>query len=209
MAWITPPVFTALQTLTAAVMNQVSSRLADLWVGTTAADMDYYSASDTKTRIAIGNTDDVMTVVGGVPAWAANGFNGASLFLSNPHTVLHDTNTVLTFDAKLYDTMSMYSAGAPERLTCTKTGYYLVGITSVFAYHATGYRMNNLLINGDPYHIAFRAQPVASGISTYLDPTPAIVSLTATQYLQVRIYQNSTASINVEGGRLWAIFLGA
>jgi hypothetical protein len=76
MAWITPPVFVALQTLTDSVMNQLSSRLSDLWVGTTAGDTDYYSASDTKTRLALGSAGQYLGVTGSAPAWKDDGVPG-------------------------------------------------------------------------------------------------------------------------------------
>jgi hypothetical protein len=48
---------------------------------TTTGDLEYESGTNTASRLAIGTTGQVLTVVGGVPAWAAGG-GGASSWAS-------------------------------------------------------------------------------------------------------------------------------
>ena len=71
MAWITPPVFVALQTLTDSVMNQLSSRLSDLFPYTTIGDTAYASATDTLSRLGIGTAGQVLQTNSGAtaPEW--------------------------------------------------------------------------------------------------------------------------------------------
>ena len=64
MAWITPPAFVALQTLTDSVMNQLSSRLSDLFPYTTIGDTAYASATDTLSRLGIGTAGQGSNVPG-------------------------------------------------------------------------------------------------------------------------------------------------
>ena len=73
MAWITPPVFVALQTLTDTVMNQLSSRLSDLWTATTIGDMSYASATDALSRLAIGSASQLLATNSGAtaPEWVS------------------------------------------------------------------------------------------------------------------------------------------
>jgi len=47
--------------------------------GTTAGDLDYYTAATTKARIGIGSTSQVLTVTGGVPVWATPTSGGMTL----------------------------------------------------------------------------------------------------------------------------------
>lgn len=46
-----------------------------IWVGTTAGDMEYYSAADAKTRVPIGTNGKVWGVSGGIPGWIAQASN--------------------------------------------------------------------------------------------------------------------------------------
>ena len=50
---------------------------------TTTGDMIYASAADTPARLGIGSTGNILTVSGGVPAWAAPGGAGANWTLLN------------------------------------------------------------------------------------------------------------------------------
>jgi hypothetical protein len=53
-------------------LQGVDTQLKALQPGTTLGDLAYSSASaNTNTRLAIGSTNDVLTVAGGVPTWAA------------------------------------------------------------------------------------------------------------------------------------------
>jgi hypothetical protein len=49
---------------------------------TTTADIIYSSSGSTPARLGIGSTDDVLTVVGGVPAWSAPAAGGGMTLLS-------------------------------------------------------------------------------------------------------------------------------
>lgn len=57
-------------TYTAAQYNTyVRDNLTAIWVGTTAGDLDYYSAANAKARLAIGEANTVLTSDGSVPQW--------------------------------------------------------------------------------------------------------------------------------------------
>jgi hypothetical protein len=72
-SWTTPDDTALVKDGAAAIRTLGSS--ADTTVkalnpGTTAGDLDYYTSSTAKSRIGIGTTGQVLTVAGGVPAWA-------------------------------------------------------------------------------------------------------------------------------------------
>lgn len=61
-------------------LQGVDTRLKALQPGTTLGDLAYSSATaNTNTRLAIGSTGNVLTVSGGVPAWAAPAGGGKVL----------------------------------------------------------------------------------------------------------------------------------
>lgn len=73
MAYSTPYTFTALELLTAAKMNAIQTNISAIWTGTTAGDLDYYTSSTAKTRLAIGSTAGDMLYTNTArtaPAWA-------------------------------------------------------------------------------------------------------------------------------------------
>ena len=62
--------------VTEAMLNeQIRDNGDAIWVGTTAGDMEYYSAADAKTRIPIGTNGKVLGVSSGLPAWIAQASN--------------------------------------------------------------------------------------------------------------------------------------
>jgi hypothetical protein len=65
----------AIRTLGSSIDTSVKS----LNAGTTAGDIDYYTSATAKARVGIGTTGQVLTVSGGVPAWATATAGGMTL----------------------------------------------------------------------------------------------------------------------------------
>jgi hypothetical protein len=70
--------------------SSVDTSVKALSPGTTAGDLDYYTTSTAKARIGIGTTGQVLTVSGGVPAWATSTSGGMTLLST---TTLNGTPT--------------------------------------------------------------------------------------------------------------------
>jgi hypothetical protein len=70
--------------------SSIDTSVKALSPGTTAGDVDYYTATTTKARLAIGTTGQVLTVAGGVPSWATP-TSGSMTLLS---TTALSTNSV-------------------------------------------------------------------------------------------------------------------
>lgn len=87
----------AIRTLGSSIDTSVKS----LNAGTTAGDLDYYTSATAKTRVAIGTSGQSLTVVGGVPAWAAS-----------PTSVLTAKGDVLTATAA--NTIARIGVGAND-----------------------------------------------------------------------------------------------
>jgi hypothetical protein len=73
--------------------SSVDTTVKALSPGTTAGDVDYYTSSTAKARLAIGTTGQVLTVAGGVPSWATSSSGGMTLLST---TSLSGTSTTVS-----------------------------------------------------------------------------------------------------------------
>jgi hypothetical protein len=104
--------------------------------------------------------------------------------------------TTLTWDTEDHDTNALHSTVTnPERLTCQTTGKYLVDFHGLFGTDATGIRYAGLYKNGVT-PIAFDMRPAITGFNTSVSITK-YVSLTATDYLTIQVYQNSGSTLTL------------
>ena len=80
--------------VTSALQTQLDAKTAKSTL-TTTGDIYYASAANTPARLAIGSTSDVLTVVAGVPGWAAPSSGGMTLLST---TTLSGSSTTITTD---------------------------------------------------------------------------------------------------------------
>ena len=85
----------AIRTLGSSIDTSVKS----LSPGTTAGDIDYYTSSTAKSRLAIGSTGQVLTVAGGVPSWATSSSGGMTLLST---TTLSGVTTTISGISQSY-----------------------------------------------------------------------------------------------------------
>lgn len=72
MAFSTVPTVATSDSWTASQHNTyIKDNFAAVWVGTTAGDMDYYTSSTAKTRLAIGTSYQLLRSTGSAPAWVS------------------------------------------------------------------------------------------------------------------------------------------
>ena len=116
-------------------LQGVDTRLKALQPGTTLGDIAYSSATaNTNTRLGIGSTGNVLTVSGGVPAWAAPAAAVSGLTLIKSQTIGSAVSSVTVTDAfsSTYDNYLVTvsggagsaSSGLNMQLGSTATGYY-------------------------------------------------------------------------------------
>jgi hypothetical protein len=85
--------------ITAAMLNQqIRDNGNEIWKGTTAGDLDYYTSSTSKARLGIGTNGQYLRVVSGVPSWStfalvANRKGGSSTNWSTAGTTTQDVTT--------------------------------------------------------------------------------------------------------------------
>lgn len=91
-----------------------------LWPYTTAGDLSYAAgATANKTRLAIGTTGQVLTVVGGVPAWAAK---RSVLLKTGDYTIAVTDDTVIYNKATAIVAQLPAATGSGIQLTIKNVG---------------------------------------------------------------------------------------
>lgn len=103
----------------------------------------------------------------------------------------------LAFNSEDYDTDAMHSTSVnTSRITATRAGKYHVGAVLIWAANATGQRQ--VFINRNGSTIAANVHNNAGGSVGAQMALSCDVALTAGQYVEVGVWQNSGGSLNVE-----------
>jgi hypothetical protein len=171
---------------------------------TTTGDTIYSSSGSTPARLGIGTTGQVLTVAGGVPTWATaagGSFSGVRVTKTS-QSIPNATETVVTFGTETFDEGGYHSTVTNTgRLTVPsgKAGYYDIYFQITWDPNATGSRNAYIWLNGTATDIARVNLAGVSGV--YITPIVSTTYYLAEgDFVQVGVYQNSTASLNVDGG---------
>ena len=132
-SWTTPDDTDLVKDGAAAIRTLGSSAdttVKNLNPGTTAGDIDYYTSSTAKARIAIGTAGQVLQVNAGAtaPEWAAvvSATGPAiSVYRTTDQTVTANTYTKVQFTSEEFDTDSCYDTSL-HRFTPNVAGKYLI-----------------------------------------------------------------------------------
>jgi hypothetical protein len=162
---------------------------------TTTGDIIYASGANTPARLAIGTSADVLTVSGGIPAWAApaGGFVGCSLYASANISLANDASPNITWDSEIFDTDTFHSTVTnTSRITIPsgKGGKYLLIASIAFAANSTGYRLGGFQKNGSVNLYANQVANLSATIASLLNFS-TIVEAVATDYFEVQVNQTS------------------
>jgi hypothetical protein len=187
---------------------------------TTTGDIIYASGANTPARLAIGTSADVLTVSGGIPAWAAPAsaaFVGVKLFLPADQTIANATATVVAFGAgsESIDTDAFHDTSSNNtRITIPagKGGKYLVIAAVSFVGNSAGTRELWVQKGASGRVIQDTESTVGTTAQDLL--AVGIVSLAEADYIQMYVEQNSGGTLNIDGDfiqqtRFEAYFLGA
>jgi hypothetical protein len=95
---------------------------------TTTGDIIYASGANTPARLAIGTSADVLTVSGGIPAWAAPSGSSGPAFRAFRNTsaqsVTAATWTKVQLNGETFDTATCFDSTTTYRFTPNVAGYY-------------------------------------------------------------------------------------
>jgi len=104
--------------------------------------------------------------------------------------------TSLTFNQERYDSDGLHSTVSnTSRLTIPRNGLYIICAHGEFSSNATGRRFVSIVIDGSTT-IAVNQSNATSGSATRLSVT-TMYYLTASQYVTMAVYQNSTGALNM------------
>ncbi len=121
---------------------------------------------------------------------------GTRVFHSAAQSINNNTETKLAFDSERYDTDSIHDPSTNNsRLTCPASGRYAIFGTVRFASNATGHRYIFIRLNGGKA-LAVQSSLALSGIVTMLSIS-TIYDLTASDYVELWVYQNSGGALDV------------
>jgi hypothetical protein len=151
---------------------------------TTLGDIEYRSSTaNTNTRLAIGTTGQVLTVVGGVPAWAATAGGGKVLQVISATTNTAASTTDSTYiDSNLTASITPSSATSKVLVLVSQNGCYktagnvnsgikiklLRGATDLLEFSiAGGYTNSSLFNNHGSNSCSYLDSPATTSSTTY------------------------------------------
>jgi hypothetical protein len=205
-SWTTPDDTALVKDGAAAIRSlgsSVDTTTKALNPSTTLGDIEYRSSTaNTNTRLGIGTTGQVLTVAGGVPAWAspaAGAFVGCRITQSTGtnQSIANNTSTDLTFNAETFDTDAFHDNSTnTARITIPagKAGKYKITGHVEWDNNATGQR-NIYIFKNDTSQIATTTMP---GQSINFDlEVNTLADLIVGDYITLQVYQNSGGSRDV------------
>lgn len=131
----------------------------------------------------------------------------ASASNSGSQSLNDSTDTAIALGAEAFDTDSLHdNAVANTHVTVQITGKYFMSCYLEFASNATGLRLMKPRKNGTSVYATIRETAI-NGDATSLFYSE-IVSLAATDYVEIVGYQSSTGALNVTAARLCLAYLG-
>jgi len=177
---------------------------------TTTGDTIYSSSGSTPARLGIGSTGQVLTVASGVPSWAtpsASAFAGVRVTNSADLNISNTTGTAVGFNTETFDSDGFHdNATNNSRLTIPtgKTGYYQISalirwknISASATVRQLRFYKNGVQLNVYPL---FWSQNDDT-YQVYSD----LLSLSAGDYIEIYVWQNSGSTTQVLADSSFAI----
>lgn len=208
MAFSAPYTFTALELLTAAKMNAIQANISAIWVGTTAGDVDYYTSSTGKTRLAIGTAYQFLQVNAGATAPAWGGLHFASVYHNTTQTLTNGVSDLVAFNAEDSDLQGWHDPVTNNtRVTVGVTGLYQMSFNGEYtAAGGTGEYWDTVEFYRSGTVVAKdrRFQNIDAFNKMFCITSP-ILPVTAGQYLEVAIEQNSGGNRTLQANARFSV----
>jgi hypothetical protein len=167
---------------------------------TTTGDIIYASGANTPARLAIGTSADVLTVSGGIPAWAAPASASGPAFKATGTTsqsLSASTWTKAQLGTETFDTDTCYDPTTNYRFTPNKAGYYSFQTTVRITHgDASAYYQYGIYKNGTLENVLIIVTAQTNG-STYAASNLIYFNGT-TDYAELYVYTQATASQNLD-----------
>lgn len=181
---------------------------------TTTGDIIYASAANTPARLAIGSTDQVLKVSGGIPAWGYPTYIGALAYFFSNQNLTSGVNTVLTYANEGWDTNSFHDNSTNTSRMTIPTGLggkYLVQIVvCVTTGTDTTIRLlkNGSNISSRGLNSSSLQMHVNTGGNTLQQSASFVIDVAAGDYLEAAVVANAASKVATDGS-FSVTFLGA
>jgi hypothetical protein len=208
MAFSNPRTWIDSELVTAALLNaHLKDQLNAIWVGTTAGDIDYYTAANAKARLPIGSNYQTLKSINNAPVWS--GPIGCRVYRSTSQSVNHNTVTdVASFDIEAMDTNGFHTGtGNTVTIPAGLGGIYLVGAYGWWTGHATPGTLRQLSLNiGGSFII--RDTRVQDNAASPVHHTLSVVqNCTDGTVIKIEALQKSGDVLSLANPGLWMIRL--
>jgi hypothetical protein len=178
---------TTAQTLTNKTLTSPALTTPTISTATTNGDLLYGTGSGALQRLGIGSTSQILTVTGGVPAWATPAASGSLPTFSayknaSTQTFSVSTYTKITFDVENWDDPGCF---ASSTFTPTSAGYYL--ITSAAFHQQVGNGDFTLLVykNGSNWQRLYISNPTSAGVARMDTGSTLVYCNGTTDYIEI------------------------
>lgn len=169
-----------------------------LWPYTTQGDLAYATSSSTLTRLGIGSAGQVLRVN---PAGTGLEYNnapaaaGAQIRRNATQSIPNATYTAVLLNDQIWENPStVWSTGA-TKLFAPYTGKYLIAAYVGWLANSNGLREAYVSINGG-VALAYDSRMAVNGAATR-QTMSFITTITAGQYIELYVWQNSGGSLNI------------
>jgi len=216
--WVTPDDTALVKDGAAAIRtlgSSIDTTTKALNPSTTLGDIEYRSATaNTNTRLGIGSTGQVLTVSGGVPAWATAAAVSGPAFRAFRNTSQQSfsasTWTKIQFNAESYDTDNCFDSTTNYRFTPTKSGYYQITLAATWSgANATTDKSLAIVKNGGfQGRVCSFAGSGTPGAGHTSNGSDLVYMNGTTDYLEGFIYDTDAAARNVVNGESFTFFAG-
>jgi len=166
------------------------------------------SAADGHMAVFDSTTGKLIKDGGAVPAGTT--FVGARYNSNAAQTIVNNTTiAIIDFEDQVYDTGTLVTTGASWKFTAPSTGYYHIDCMAMFAATTTFSGAERVLLqlfkNNSVLLTLDRADAFNADSTTAITKGSVTVNLTATDYIDVRIAQNSGGNLSLsnDAGQVW------
>ena len=134
--------------------------------------------------------------------------SGARVTLSTQQDITDSSATAISFDGSMYNNGPVWSGSTnPSRITANVDGVYNLTGQALFVANATGYRDLYILLNGT--YTIVQARQAGDGTNGNFLNVATMYHLSAGDYVELFVYQNSGSSLGVESQARFSPILAA
>lgn len=220
MAWATPTSFTSGNTLTAAQMNVLGDDLLETAPAkvTTKGDIVAATGANAISRVAVGSNGAYLVGSSGASAgvaWETPQY--CLLWRQSNQSIATASETAIQFATgtgsgggtpEVSDPSSLHDLSTNNtRITIAVAGKYMIGGEASFAASTAGtQRYVRITVNGSS--IFRQSVPVAPASVTLTMNVGGLYPLAASDYVEIKVYQDTGGNINCTDAKLWVSLQG-